>query len=82
MATRAKLNLTPALTESAVLGNAGTQESEPRPDRIGKRIIAGHFPKSTWATLRRLCVALDKTNQDLLEEALTDLFAKHRHEIK
>ena len=49
-----------------------------RRDREGKKIIAGHFPKSTWAELRRLAVNEEKTAQDLLEEALTDLFVKYR----
>lgn len=49
-----------------------------RGDRSGKKIIAGHFPKTTWAELRRLAVDHEKTAQELLEEALTDLFAKYR----
>jgi hypothetical protein len=61
-----------------------TGDSEPetgagsRADRKNKRIIAGHFPKATWAQLRELCIAQDKTSQQLLEEALTDLFQKYR----
>jgi hypothetical protein len=49
-----------------------------RPDREGKKIIAGHFPRSTWAALRRLAVDQDKTAQELLDEALADLLAKYR----
>lgn len=49
-----------------------------RPDRQGTRLIAGHFPKTTWAMLRDLGTRLDKKNQELLQEALDDLFAKHR----
>jgi len=50
-----------------------------RPDRQGKKLIAGHFPKATWGTLRDLGTKLDKNNQELLQEALDDLFAKYRH---
>ena len=49
-----------------------------RADRRDKRIIAGHFPRATWAQLRALCIQEDKTSQELLEEALTDLFQKYR----
>ena len=51
---------------------------EQRTDRKDKRIIAGHFAKATWAQLRALCIQQDKTSQQLLEEALTDLFQKYR----
>ena len=56
----------------------GTVTATARPDRQGKRLIAGHFPKATWAMLRDLGTRLDKNNQELLQEALEDLFAKHR----
>jgi hypothetical protein len=49
-----------------------------RPDREGKKIIAGHFPRGTWEELRNLCTRQDRTSQSMLEEALTDLFAKYR----
>ncbi len=52
--------------------------SADRVDRKGKKIIAGHFPKATWAELRALCIKHDKTAQEFLDEALTDLFAKYR----
>jgi hypothetical protein len=52
--------------------------SAERRDREGKKLIAGHFPKATWAELRHLSVVADKTGQELLEEALADLFAKYR----
>jgi len=79
MAQRAKL---PKLSLEAepparVTAEARSSAAERR-DREGKKIISGHFPRSTWAELRRLAVDEDKTSQDLLEEALTDLFAKYR----
>jgi hypothetical protein len=49
-----------------------------RVDRKGKKIIAGHFPKATWAELRALCIKHEKTAQEFLDEALTDLFSKYR----
>ena len=52
-----------------------------RPDRAGTKVILGHFPKATWAALRRLALEQEKTSQALLEEALTDLFAKYKHQV-
>jgi hypothetical protein len=49
-----------------------------RADRQDKKIIAGHFPKSIWKQFRNLCTTEEKTAQELLEEALTDLFLKYR----
>jgi hypothetical protein len=77
MSKRAKL---PKLTLTAETPAKPSAESLPagRRDREGKKIIAGHFPRSTWMALRRLGMDQDKTSQELLEEALTDLLAKYR----
>jgi Antitoxin-like ribbon-helix-helix len=87
MATRAKIQLKPRLTleETASpppdVDRAQTPLYEgrnpKRPDRAGKKIIAGHFPKATWVRFRNLCTKHEKTAQQLLEEALTDLFSKY-----
>ncbi|MBV9939590.1 MAG: hypothetical protein JO150_13870 [Acidobacteriaceae bacterium] len=79
MAQRAKLpklNLTTAQPDEPKTEPRATVAA--RHDREGKKIIAGHFPRSTWAELRRLAVDRETTAQELLEEALADLFAKHR----
>lgn len=51
------------------------------PDRTyreGRYLIAGYFDPSTKASLRQIQVThLHKTVQELLEEALNDLFAKY-----
>jgi len=70
--TRAKLDL----REPASVATSETPE--PRRDRVGKRVIAGHFSAETSRKLRRLGVDTDKSVQRLLEEALDDLFAKYR----
>lgn len=78
--SRAKIQLKPRLDlEVSNPPNAAAVEaaSADRADRRGKKIIAGHFPKATWAELRALCIKHDKTAQELLDEALTDLFAKY-----
>jgi hypothetical protein len=79
MAPRAKLPKLNLTAEQPTQPQMETRTgAAPRHDREGKKIIAGHFPRSTWAALRRLAVDREKTAQDLLEEALADLFAKYR----
>ena len=79
MAPRAKLPKLELRAATPAPLSAGPEDKvAERRDREGKKIIAGHFPKATWAELRRLAVDEDKTAQELLEEALADLFAKYR----
>jgi hypothetical protein len=75
---RAKIQLKPRLDLESANPPPAAAPPLDRPDRQGKKIIAGHFPKATWAELRALCIKHDKTAQELLDEALTDLFAKYR----
>lgn len=78
MAQRARIQLK-ARPEGITAATPDTVTAgEQRTDRKDKRIIAGHFAKATWAQLRALCIQQDKTSQQLLEEALTDLFHKYR----
>lgn len=48
------------------------------PSRDGKRQIAGHFDPLVAKQLRLLAADRDLSIQDLLEEALNDLFRKHQ----
>lgn len=79
MAQRAKLSLgsqtRPAEKPSVVALPSA------RPDRAGTKVILGHFPKPTWVALRRLALEQERTSQALLEEALTDLFAKYKQKV-
>ena len=45
--------------------------------RVGTRQIAAHFPEDVAWQLRGLAVERKTTVQNLLAEALNDLFAKH-----
>ena len=47
------------------------------PSRKGKRSVAGHFTPEVARQLRVLAAEADRTVQDLLAEALNDLFRKH-----
>ncbi len=69
MAKRAKISL--HATQEKV------PEREPRPDRKGKRFIAGYFPEAIYRQLRQLSLDEDKTNQELLTEALSLLFKRY-----
>ena len=48
-----------------------------RPSREGKSNVTGYFPPAVKKQLRILAADRDTTIQDLLAEALNDLFAKH-----
>lgn len=48
-----------------------------RPSRVGKSNVTGYFPPAVKKQLRILAADRDTTIQDLLAEALNDLFAKH-----
>jgi len=45
--------------------------------RVGTRQVAAHFPEEVAWQLRGLAVERKTTVQNLLAEALNDLFAKH-----
>jgi hypothetical protein len=51
---------------------------QPQGSRIGKVQIQGYFPATTRRRLKMLAVASGRTMEELLGEALDDLFAKHR----
>ena len=54
------------------------KESPGQPGRAGKVLIGGHFEPAVRKQLKGIAVEKETTVQDLLAEALNDLFAKHR----
>jgi predicted transcriptional regulator len=57
--------------------------SEPRPgqpSRAGTVAITAHLPKEVRDRLKILAVRLDRTMNDLIAEALDDLFRKHEEQ--
>jgi antitoxin-like ribbon-helix-helix protein len=82
MAKRTVLNLRPKESQETEVSKPEPSETAARPDRRDKKLISGHFPRATWATLRILTAKLGKTQQQLLEESLTDLFNKHRDQLR
>ena len=51
--------------------------ADPKPQRrAGTRIVSGHFTVPVHKQLRMIAVQEDRTLQDLLAEAINDLFTK------
>jgi hypothetical protein len=48
------------------------------PARQGKKVIAGFFDLAVSRRLKQIGLERDLTIQDLLKEALNDLFRKHK----
>ena len=46
------------------------------PSRRGKKTVAGHFDPAVSRQLREIALAEDSSVQELLREALNDLFVK------
>ena len=57
--------------------NDGAGKGIQAPSRTGKRQVAAYFPVAVQKQLKYLTVENDTTVQDLLAEALNDLFAKY-----
>ena len=64
---------------SAVAGEptAESRQRHFRPGREGKSNVTGYFPPEVKKQLRLLAAEQDTTIQNLLAEALNDLFAKN-----
>ncbi len=83
MTTRTKLQLKPVAPSPApalaveITPTPIERLKVDRPDREGKKLIAGHFPESISRRLKILAATEGRTVQSLLDEALTDLFAKY-----
>ena len=54
-----------------------TENPHYRPGRANKVNLTGYFPPEVKKQLRMMCAEQDKTIQQILAEALNDLFAKH-----
>ena len=65
-----KANRPPAATEPP-------KESPGQPGRAGKVLIGSHFEPAVQKQLKGIAVEQDTTVQNLLAEALNDLYAKY-----
>lgn len=55
---------------------AGMRWARPA-SRVGKKTVAGHFDPAVSKQLRQIGIDRDRSAQDLLREALNDLFTKY-----
>lgn len=68
----------PALTPAVETRTTASVPSHRSATRVGKVTVAGYFPKDVRASLRMIQAKHPERNiQDLLAEALNDLFAKY-----
>ena len=54
-----------------------TAKSKKPPSRMNTKAITGHFDPSVSKQLKMLAVTQDSSIQELLREAINDLFTKH-----
>jgi hypothetical protein len=67
-----------AVQEPPVATEHLAPKSPSRPtSRVGKKVISGFFDKEVSRQLSRLAIDQDRTKEDLLREAINDLFAKY-----
>jgi hypothetical protein len=53
-----------------------THAQKPAPSRTGKKTVAAHFDPAVSRQLRQLALEEDSSMQELLREAINDLFEK------
>lgn len=61
---------------------AATSTEAPRfvartPSRVGKKTVAAHFDPAVSRQLKQIGIERDRSTQDLLREAINDLFSKY-----
>ncbi len=71
----ADMSSTPTATSPVPTQNA--LKNTTAPSRIGKRSVGGHFDPAVSRQLKVLAAELDRKVQDLVAEALNDLFRKY-----
>ena len=72
-ATRGGEAAAPARTPTATVTPIGART----PSRIGKKTVAAHFDPAVSKQLKQIGLEADRSTQDLLREAINDLFAKY-----
>lgn len=69
-----------ANTSTSLIANGKTRKgtnSLAKPGRAGRQFVAAHVLPEAAKQLKLLAVQEDKTTQEILVEAINDLFAKH-----
>jgi len=68
---------TPEVPQAAVPPRRPTQPSAVPPSRVGKKPVTAFFDPEVSRQIKKIGLDQDKTMQDLLQEALNDLFRKY-----
>ena len=63
-------------TPATAAATAGVRWARPA-SRVGKKTVAGHFDPAVSKQLRQIAIDRDRSAQDVLREALNDLFTKY-----
>lgn len=73
----ARTSLSKAMQPKPAPTTAAVPPPPPSPGRTGKKVIAGFFDPAVSRQLKSLAIDVDSNVQQLLAEALNDLFEKH-----
>jgi hypothetical protein len=73
----AKGGVPPTPVETAPARPEAAERPQSQPSRLGKVNVTGYFPPEVKASLRLVQARRGGTIQDILAEALNDLFAKY-----
>lgn len=65
-------------TQTAGISGGSAIGSKLPPSRVGKKPVTAYVSRDVHKQLRMLGLELDKSNQEMLSEALEDYFARHR----
>ena len=77
MATAKRKNLGSMFSVPEEPATAPADQKQPRPDRVGKKQTIFHMPEAAKKQLAILAIECEQTQQNLLSEALNDLFKKY-----
>lgn len=64
-------------TERKASANSDTPSTQ-APSRVGKKALIGYFDPGVSKQLKQMALDGDTSTQELLREALNDLFQKHK----
>jgi Antitoxin-like ribbon-helix-helix len=67
----------PAIAAAAVEPSETSRFVARTPSRVGKKTVAAHFDPAVSRQLKEIGIPRDRSTQDLLREAINDLFTKY-----
>lgn len=76
-ATRSGEGVVAAAAASAAQSAEATRFIARTPSRVGKKTVAAHFDPAVSRQLKEIGIPHDRSTQDLLREAINDLFTKY-----